>query len=59
MDEEQRRQKDRENYLQSQVNQLWKTIPNKEHHHEPQERAFSGGAAEKTFYILLKKMPPC
>ena len=57
MDEEQRRQKDRESYLQSQVNQLWKTIPNKEHHAVQQERHFPAEPQENILYFIEKNAP--
>lgn len=57
MDEEQRRQKDRENYLQSQVNQLWRTIPNKELQNTPQERHFPAEPQENILYFIEKHAP--
>lgn len=57
MDEEQRRQKDRESYLQSQVNQLWKTIPNKEQHAVTQERHFPAEPQENILYFIEKNAP--
>jgi len=57
MDEEQRRQKDRENYLQSQVNQLWKTIPNKEQQTVAEERHFPAEPQENILYFIEKNAP--
>lgn len=57
MDEEQRRQKDRESYLQSQVNQLWKTIPNKEHQTIAEERHFPAEPQENILYFIEKNAP--
>ncbi|WP_306518717.1 SpoVR family protein [Rheinheimera sp.] len=57
MDEEQRRQKDRESYLQSQVNQLWKTIPNKEQQAVMQERHFPAEPQENILYFIEKNAP--
>jgi len=57
MDEEQRRQKDRESYLQSQVNQLWKTIPNKEHQTVAEERHFPAEPQENILYFIEKNAP--
>ncbi|MBU2428408.1 MAG: SpoVR family protein [Gammaproteobacteria bacterium] len=57
MDEEQRRQKDRESYLQSQVNQLWKTIPNKEQQTIAEERHFPAEPQENILYFIEKNAP--
>jgi spore cortex formation protein SpoVR/YcgB (stage V sporulation) len=57
MDEEQRRQKDRESYLQSQVNQLWKTIPNKEQQPVTEERHFPAEPQENILYFIEKNAP--
>lgn len=57
MDEEQRRQKDRESYLQSQVNQLWKTIPNKEQQTVAEERHFPAEPQENILYFIEKNAP--
>ena len=57
MDEEQRRQQDREKYLQSQVNQLWRTIPNKEHFHQPEEQHYPKEPQENILYFIEKHAP--
>ncbi len=57
MDEEQRRQQEREKYLQSQVNQLWRTIPNKEQFNQPVERNFPAEPQENILYFIEKNAP--
>ena len=57
LDEEQRRQQEREKYLQSQVNQLWRTIPNKEALHQPQEVHYPAEPQENILYFIEKNAP--
>lgn len=57
LDEEQRRQQDREKYLQSQVNQLWRTIPNKEALNLPQEVHYPAEPQENILYFIEKNAP--
>jgi len=57
MDEEQRRQQDREKYLQSQVNQLWRTIPNKEQLNKPEELHYPKEPQENILYFIEKNAP--
>ena len=57
MDEEQRRQQDRENYLQSQVNQLWRTIPNANQQTQPREHRFPAEPQENLLYFIEKHAP--
>lgn len=57
LDEEQRRQQDREKYLQSQVNQLWRTIPNKEALNLPQEVHYPSEPQENILYFIEKNAP--
>ncbi|GAA0665866.1 SpoVR family protein [Rheinheimera tangshanensis] len=57
MDEEQKRQKDREAYLQSQVNQLWKTIPNKDDLSAEHEYRFPSEPQENILYFIEKNAP--
>lgn len=57
MDEEQRRQQDREKYLQSQVNQLWRTIPNKESFNKPVEQHYPREPQENILYFIEKNAP--
>ena len=55
--EEQKRQEEREAYLQSQVNELWRTIP--EHHQEAKkkERHFPQEPQENILYFIEKNAP--
>lgn len=57
LDEEQRRQQEREKYLQSQVNQLWRTIPNKEALNLPQEQHYPSEPQENILYFIEKNAP--
>lgn len=57
MDEEQKRQQDRENYLQSQVNQLWRTIPNANQQAAPREHRFPAEPQENLLYFIEKHAP--
>lgn len=57
MDEEQKRQQDRENYLQSQVNQLWRTIPNANQQAQPREHRFPAEPQENLLYFIEKHAP--
>src|SRR5690606_16190565 len=57
MDEEQKRQKDREAYLQSQVNQLWKTIPNQGDLSAEHEYRFPSEPQENILYFIEKNAP--
>jgi spore cortex formation protein SpoVR/YcgB (stage V sporulation) len=57
MDEEQRRQQDREKYLQSQVNQLWRTIPSANQQSQPTEHHFPKEPQENLLYFIEKHAP--
>lgn len=57
MDEEQRRQQEREKYLQSQVNQLWRTIPNASQQTQPREHHFPAEPQENLLYFIEKHAP--
>ncbi|WP_419571032.1 SpoVR family protein [Rheinheimera sp.] len=57
MDEEQKRQQERENYLQSQVNDLWRTIPNKASSALPSEHRFPAEPQENILYFIEKNAP--
>jgi spore cortex formation protein SpoVR/YcgB (stage V sporulation) len=57
MDEEQRRQQDREKYLQSQVNQLWRTIPSANQQSQPTELHFPKEPQENLLYFIEKHAP--
>lgn len=55
--EEQRRQEERADYLQSQVNELWRTIPH--HHQEAKEKKvrFPEEPQENILYFIEKRAP--
>lgn len=60
MHEEQLRQKEREEYLQSQVNDLWRTIPKKEKSKEElekEEKRFPKEPQENILYFVEKNAP--
>jgi len=58
MKKEQIRQKEREEYLQSQVNELWRTIPNYgENTNTPQEFRFPKDPQENILYFIEKNAP--
>ncbi len=57
MDEEQRRQQDREKYLESQVNQLWRTIPSINQQTKPIEHHFPTEPQENILYFIEKHAP--
>ncbi|WP_076413673.1 SpoVR family protein [Shewanella sp. UCD-KL12] len=56
--EEQHRQKEREEYLQSQVNDLWRTVPKTPHEHsEKVEFKFPEEPQENILYFIEKHAP--
>jgi len=58
MREEKQRQKDREAFLQSQVNELWRTIPSHERGSEDQNRPrFPAEPQENILYFIEKNAP--
>ncbi|MDD1623659.1 MAG: SpoVR family protein [Methylococcaceae bacterium] len=58
LQEEKDRQKDREEYLQSQVNELWRTIPAKEVIHSGNnDRRFPQEPQENILYFIEKNAP--
>lgn len=58
IEEEKKRQKDREEYLQSQVNQLWSTIPtSKKEKNKDKEKRFPEDPQENILYFLEKNSP--
>jgi spore cortex formation protein SpoVR/YcgB (stage V sporulation) len=58
MAEEKRRQREREAYLQSQVNDLWRTLPLRSEEEEtPQERRFPDEPQENLLYFIEKNAP--
>jgi spore cortex formation protein SpoVR/YcgB (stage V sporulation) len=57
-EQEQRRQKDREDYLQSQVNDLWRTLPTKrETGSNRDEQRFPAEPQENLLYFIEKNAP--
>jgi stage V sporulation protein R len=58
MAEEQKRQREREDYLQSQINDLWRTIPISGHHGEQRKsRRFPEEPQENLLYFFEKNAP--
>ena len=57
MFEEQKRQKEREEYLQSQVNDLWRTVPKTSTKEQEQERHFPSEPQENILYFFEKHAP--
>ena len=57
LDEEQKRQQEREAYLQSQVNDLWRTIPTKLAATEQSEQRFPSEPQENILYFIEKNAP--
>lgn len=57
MREEKRRQKEREAFLQSQVNDLWRTIPKKKPSGEEETRRFPPEPQENILYFIEKHAP--
>ncbi|MDP4534963.1 SpoVR family protein [Alkalimonas collagenimarina] len=57
MEEEQKRQQEREDYLQSQVNQLWRTIPTKPSVDSSQRQHFPSEPQENILYFIEKNAP--
>ncbi|QYJ80130.1 SpoVR family protein [Shewanella acanthi] len=55
--EEQARQKDREAYLQSQVNDLWRTIPMQQNQPSATKRRFPAEPQENILYFIEKNAP--
>lgn len=55
--EEKNRQKEREAYLQSQVNQLWQTIPVKEVNENQEDKIFPEEPQENLLYFIEKNAP--
>lgn len=56
--EESERQKEREEYLQKQVNDLWRTIPTSEEHHQKQNiQRFPEEPQENLLYFFEKHAP--
>ncbi len=58
LQEEQNRQKEREEYMQSQINELWRTIPVKENDNSVQEEPhFPAEPQENILYFIEKNAP--
>ncbi|MCF2908010.1 SpoVR family protein [Pseudoalteromonas sp. DL2-H2.2] len=57
MYEEQKRQKEREDYLQSQVNELWRTIPKGKQQDEREDIKFPSEPQENILYFIEKNAP--
>jgi spore cortex formation protein SpoVR/YcgB (stage V sporulation) len=57
MYEEQKRQKEREDYLQSQVNELWRTIPKNQHEEAINQARFPSEPQENILYFIEKNAP--
>ena len=56
-DEERKRQRDREDYLQEQVNDLWRTVPKKEQKVEEKWPRFPEEPQENLLYFIEKNAP--
>ena len=57
LDEEQKRQQEREAYLQSQVNHLWRTIPSKAETERENINRFPSEPQENILYFIEKNAP--
>ncbi len=57
MEEELKRQKERETYLQSQVNMLWRTIPDHDKAHNKAKVTFPTEPQENILYFVEKNAP--
>jgi len=56
--QEEWRRRDREAYLQSQINQIWRTLPQKHHHkEEKQAERFPAEPQENLLYFIEKNAP--
>lgn len=55
--EEQRRQQERASYLQSQVNDLWRTVPNKKKKSKTENIRFPSEPQENLLYFIEKNAP--
>ncbi|GAA5213054.1 SpoVR family protein [Corallincola platygyrae] len=55
--EEKKRQKDREEYLQSQVNDLWRTLPKQQANRVAQKNRFPPEPQENLLYFIEKNAP--
>lgn len=57
LQEEQNRQAQREAYMQSQVNELWRTLPDTKEDAKPQQRRFPSEPQENLLYFIEKNAP--
>jgi len=57
MEQEQKRQKEREDYLQSQINELWRTIPANQQEQKQKKIRFPSEPQENILYFLEKHAP--
>ncbi|MDC8831634.1 SpoVR family protein [Alteromonas gilva] len=57
LQEEKSRQKQRAKYLQSQVNELWRTLPNHKQDKQPQAARFPAEPQENLLYFIEKNAP--
>ncbi|MEG3767630.1 SpoVR family protein, partial [Alteromonas sp. 14N.309.X.WAT.G.H12] len=57
LQEEQARQEEREKYLQSQVNELWRTLPDNPLDSKPKQRRFPAEPQENLLYFIEKNAP--
>ncbi|WP_448211123.1 SpoVR family protein [Colwellia sp. MEBiC06753] len=57
LDEELKRQKEREEYLQSQVNSLWRTLPETEKNKSKKRQHFPSEPQENLLYFIEKNAP--
>ena len=57
LDEELKRQEEREAYLQSQVNSLWRTLPSKEENKSKAQEQFPKEPQENILYFIEKNAP--
>ncbi|WP_218311718.1 SpoVR family protein [Alteromonas antoniana] len=57
LQEEKARQKQREKYLQSQVNELWRTLPEAKASGKPQRQRFPAEPQENLLYFIEKNAP--
>lgn len=57
MRQEKQRQKDREAFLQSQVNELWRTIPKQKKNRKAEDNRFPSSPQENILYFIEKNAP--
>ena len=57
VDEERRRQRNREEYIQRNLNDLWRTLPDCRHDRLPQDQTFPAEPQENLLYFIEKHAP--